>query len=130
MENTARLKMILNLLGGDGDKVEADTRARMQEADNGGWPFPADPLMAQFETEDYCIGSAIRDAILDTYFGGMSQETAIALRDALSDYGTICIYNGCDDIVFTGEQVAANYNTRHQDDQIDRLHAGYVAFEI
>ena len=130
MEKTARLRMILNLLGGNSDKVEADTRARMQEADNGGWPFPADPLMAQFETEDYCIGSALRDAILDVYFGGMSRETAIALRDALGDYGTVCIYNGCDGLAFSGEQVAANYNARHPDNQNDRHFAGWAAFEI
>lgn len=130
MENYTKLKMILNLLGGDGDKVVADTKARMQEAENGGWPFPVEPWMAQFATEDYCIGSALRDAILDTYFGGMSQETAIALRDALGEYGTVCIYNGCDDLVFTGEQVAVNYNARHPENQIDTRFTGYVAFEI
>lgn len=130
MENYTKLKMILNLLGGDGDKVVADTKARMKEAENGGWPFPADPWMAQFATEDYCIGSALRNAILDTYFGHMSQETAIALRDALGAYGTICLYNGCDDLVFTGEQVAANYNARHSENQIDTRFTGYVAFEI
>lgn len=130
MENYTKLKMILNLLGGDGDKVVADTKARMQEAENGGWPFPADPWMAQFATEDYCIGSALRDAILDTYFGGMSRETAIALRDALGEYGTVCIYNGCNDLVFTGEQVAANYNARHPESPIDTRFTGYVAFEI
>lgn len=130
MENYTKLKMILNLLGGDGDKVVADTKARMEEAENGGWPFPVDPCMSQFTTEDYCIGSALRSAILDTYFGGMSRETAIALRDALGEYGTVCIYNGCDDLVFTGKQVAVNYNARHPGNQIDTFFTGYVAFEI
>lgn len=130
MENYTKLKMILNLLGGDGDKVVADTKARMQEAENGGWPFPTETYMAPFLTEDYCIGSALRDAILDTYFGSMTKQTAITLRDALGEYGTICLYNGCDDLVFTGEQVAANYNARHPENQIDTRFTGYVAFEI
>lgn len=130
MENYTKLKMILNLLGGDGDKVVADVKAQMQAAENGGWPFPIEPYMEPFLTEDYCIGSALRDAILDTYFGSMSRETAIAIRDALGDYGTVCIYRGCDDLTFSGEQVADNWNARHQGNPIDRLHAGYVAFEI
>lgn len=130
MENYTKLKMILNLLGGDGDKVVADTKARMEEAENGGWPFPVDPWMAQFTTEDYCIGSALRSAILDTYFGSMSRETATALRDALGAYGTICLYGGCDDLVFTGQEVANNYNSRHEGDQINPMYAGYTPFEI
>lgn len=130
MENYTKLKMILTLLGGDGDKVVADTKARMEEAENGGWPFPADPLMAQFETEDYCIGSALRSAILDTYFGSMTKQTAATLRDALGAYGTICLYNGCDDLVFTGREVANNYNSRHEGDQINPMYAGYTPFEI
>lgn len=35
MENYTKLKMILNLLGGDGDKVVADTKKRMQASENG-----------------------------------------------------------------------------------------------
>lgn len=130
MENYTKLKMILNLLGGDGDKVVADTKKRMQASENGEWPFPTEPYMAPFLTEDYCIGSALRNAILDTYFGNMSREMAIALRDALGAYGTICLYNGCDDLVFTGEQVAANYNARHPENKINTRFTGYVAFEI
>lgn len=130
MENYTKLKMILNLLGGDGDKVVADTRERMQAAENGGWPFSTEPYMAPFLTEDYCIGSALRGAIMDTYFGSMSRETAITLRDTLGEYGTICLYNGCDDLVFTGQEVAINYNSRHQDDQINPMYAGYTPFEI
>lgn len=130
MENYTKLKMILNLLGGDGDKVVADTKARMQEAENGGWPFPAEPYMAPFLTEDYCIGSALRGAILDTYFGRMTKQTAITLRDTLGEYGTICLYNGCDDLVFTGHEVAANYNARHKADQISPMYTGYASFEI
>lgn len=128
--NILQLKFVLNVLGGDGDKVVADTKARMQEAENGGWPFPVDPWMAQFTTDDYCIGSALRSAILDTYFGGMSRETAIALRDALGAYGTICLYSGCDDLVFTGQEVANNYNSRHEGDQINPMYTGYTPFEI
>lgn len=128
--NILQLKFVLNVLGGDGDKVVADTKARMQEAENGGWPFPIEPWMAQFTTEDYCIGSALRSAILDTYFGSMSRETAIALRDALGEYGTICLYSGCDDLVFTGQEVANNYNSRHKGDQINPMYAGYTPFEI
>lgn len=130
MENYTKLKMILDLLGGDGDKVVADARARMQAAENGGWPFPVEPYMAPFLTEDYCIGSALRGAILDTYFGNMSRETAIILRDALGEYGTICLYNGCDDLVFTGREIATNYNARHEAEQISPMYTGYAPFEI
>ena len=130
MENYAKLKMILNLLGGDGDKVVADVKAQMQAAENGGWPFPIEPYMAPFLTEDYCIGSALRDAILDTYFGRMTKQTAITLRDTLGEYGTICLYNGCDDLVFTGMEIANNYNDRHEADQISPMYTGYTSFEI
>lgn len=130
MENYTKLKMILNLLGGDGDKVVADTKARMQAAKNGEWPFPAEPYMAPFLSEDYCIGSALRDAILDTYFGSMAKQTAITLRDALGEYGIICLYGGCDDLVFTGQEIAINYNARHEADQISPMYTGYAQFEI
>lgn len=129
MENYTKLKMILNLLGGDGDKVVADTKKRMQASENGEWPFPADPWMAQFETEDYCIGSALRNAILDTYFGSMSRETAITLRDTLGEYGSICLYGGCEDLMFNSLQVANNYNARHENDKINPMYAGWQPFE-
>ncbi len=129
MENYTKLKMILNLLGGDGDKVVADTKKRMQASENGEWPFPIEPYMAPFLTEDYCIGSALRGAILDKYFGSMSRETAITLRDTLGEYGTICLYNGCDDLVFTGREIANNYNARHENDKINPMYAGWQPFE-
>lgn len=129
MENYTKLKMILNLLGGDGDKVVADTKARMQAAKNGEWPFPVEPYMAPFLTEDYCIGSALRDAILDTYFGSMTKQTAITLRDALGEYGTICLYGGCEDLMFNSLQVANNYNARHENDKINSMYAGWQPFE-
>lgn len=130
MENYTKLKMILNLLGGDGDKVEADVKAKMQAAENGEWPFPVEPYMAPFLTEDYCIGSALRGAILDTYFGSMSRETAITLRDTLGEYGSICLYGGCEDLMFNSLQVANNYNARHEDDKINPMYTGYQPFEI
>ena len=129
MQNYTKLKMILNLLGGDGDKVVADTRAQMQATENGGWPFPIEPYMAPFLTEDYCIGSALRDAILDTYFGSMTKQTAITLRDALGEYGTICLYGGREDLMFNSLQVANNYNARHENGKINPMYAGWQPFE-
>lgn len=55
---------------------------------------------------------------------------ASCLRDALGEYGTICLYSGCDDLIFTGQEIAINYNARHEADRISPMYTGYAPFEI
>ena len=127
-ERRLRLKFVLFDLGGDPKKVETDTIQRYKDTES---TYPHDWLDDILgETEDDCVCNALLAAILDAYFGGMAKQTALALRDALGEYGTICLYTGCDDLVFSGADVADNYNARHESDKISRLYTGYQPFEI
>lgn len=123
-ERRLRLKFVLFDLGGDPEKVEADAIQRYKDTER---TYPHDWLDDILsETEDDCVCNAL----LAAYFGSMTKQTAIALRDALGEYGTICLYTGCEDLVFSGADVADNYNARHQSDQISRLYTGHQPFEI
>lgn len=127
-ERRLRLKFVLFDLGGNPEKVEADAIKLYNDTES---TYPHDWLDDILsETEEDCVCNALLAAILDAYFGSMAKQTAITLRDALGEYGTICLYTGCDDLVFSGAQVADNYNARHQSDPINRLYNGYQPFEI
>lgn len=102
--------------------------AKQRFAENSTCTLFAD-MMPEY-TEDDCIRDALRDAILDAYFGAMTQTTAAVLRDALGEYGTVCIDPRCSDLTFHGWEVADNYNSRHPDSKIDTHFTGYVPFEI
>lgn len=127
-ERRLRLKFVLFDLGGDPKKVEANAIKLYNDTESSYRHDWLDDILN--ETEDDCVCNALLAAILDAYFGSMPKQTAISLRDALGEYGTICLYTGCDDLVFSGGDVADNYNARHQADQISRLYTGYQPFEI
>lgn len=108
------------------DAVIAAAKQRYEE--NG-----TDSLLAGWlpeYTEDDCICDALRTAILDAYFGPMIQTAAITLRDALGEYGTLCIDSRCSDLTFHGWEIAEQYNTRHTGSEIGTHCTGYVALEI
>lgn len=112
------------------DAVVAEAKKRFAENS-------ADPLLSAMAadmmpeyTEDDAIRDALRDVILDAYFGSMSQTTAAVLRDTLGEYGTVCIDPRCSDLTFRGWEVAENYNSRHPGSEIDTHFTGYVPFEI
>lgn len=127
-ERRLRLKFVLFNQGGDPENVEADAVQRYKDTESTYHHDWLDDILN--ETEDDCVCNALLVAILDAYFGRMEKQTAIALRDALGEYGTICLYTGCDDLVFSGAEVADNYNSRHKSDQISRLYTDYQPFEI
>lgn len=127
-ERRLRLKFVLFDLGGNPEKVVADAIQLYKDTES---THPHDWLDDILnETEDDCVCNALLAAILDAYFGSMAKQTALALRDALGEHGTICLYTGCDDLVFSGAQVADNYNARHESEKINRLYTGYQPLEI
>ncbi len=108
------------------DAVVEEAKKRFKE--NSTCTLFAD-MMPEY-TEDDAIRDTLRAAILDVYFGSMTQATAAVLRGALGEYGTVCIDPRCSDLTFRGWEVAKNYNDRHPGSEIDTHCTGYVPFEI
>lgn len=124
-ETSDALRTVFLLMDGDPDAVIAAAKQRYAEND----AFPASWWMPKYTEED-CICDALRVAIMDAYFGPMTQATAATLRDALEEYGTVCIDPRCPSLTYHGQEVASQYNARHPGSEIDTHYTGYVPFEI
>lgn len=124
-ETIDTLRTVFLLMGGDPDAVIAAAKQRYAEND----ALPVSWWMPEYTEED-CIRDALRTAIMDAYFGPMTPATAATLRDALGEYGTICIDSRCPSLTYHGWEVANQYNARHPGSEIDTHWDGYVPFEI
>lgn len=124
-ETSDTLRTVFLLMDGDPDAVIAAAKQRYAESES----FPASWWMPEYTEED-CICDALRAAIMDAYFGPMTPATAATLRDALGEYGTICIDPRCPSLTYHSWEVANQYNARHPGSEIDTHYTGYVPFEI
>lgn len=124
-ETIDALRTVLLLMDGDPDAVIAAAKQRYAESD----ALPVSWWMPEYTEED-CIRDALRTAIMDAYFGPMTPATAAALRDALGEYGTVCIDPRCPSLTYHSWEVANQYNARHPGSEIDTHCTGYVPFEI
>lgn len=124
-ETIDALRTVLLLMDGDPDAVIAAAKQRCAESKS----FLDSWWMPEYTEED-CIRDALRAAIMDAYFGPMAPATAATLRDALGEYGTVCIDPRCPSLTYHSWEVANQYNARHPGSEIDTHCTGYVPFEI
>lgn len=133
MKETLRkmnLEMALSEIVGDGGKRanQVTAEAKQRYADNPG-PYYLGPDLIQEYSENDCICDSLEKAIWDEYFGRMSREAAIAIRDTLKYDGRICISQWCPKLTLDGRGLAIGWNERHKDDPIDIYYTGYIPFE-
>lgn len=126
-----RLRMALaNVVGDCGAKADqVVAEAKQRYADNSEWDWLA-PTPDWEYSEEACICDNLEKAILDEYFGRISREAAIAIRDTLKSDGRICIDKGCPEYTLDSRRFAIGWNERHKDNPIDIHYTGYVPFEI
>lgn len=106
-------KMVLRDLGGDPDKVIDDyieTSSSCPDILINGW-FAN--LVQRSQEDD--VHDAIQAEIVRLYFKSISRDAAVAICNALGDYGTISIHSSLPDLSYNGYTFMAAWNAENHD---------------